>query len=80
MDNRNAILYGGLMVANAVLCQLAIELGAGRVPLPESWQWVVPILSAGLVALTSLLPRIGAERTVEKLTVKREITEDDPRD
>ncbi len=53
------IAYGLLAVANAVLTQLAVELGKGTVPIPASWAWAVPILGAGIVALTMLLPKIG---------------------
>ena len=52
------ILYGALIVLNAVFAQLAVELGAGRVPLPAGLVWLVPIVVAGLTSLTMLLPRL----------------------
>lgn len=45
-----------LAVFGAVMGQFAIELGAGHVPIPEAFQWTVPILNAGLVVLVSFLP------------------------
>lgn len=50
--------YGVLAVVNAVVTQFAVELGAGHVPIAPEWRWVIPIVSAGLVALTALLPRV----------------------
>lgn len=51
--------YIGLMVVSALVGQFTYELGAGRVPIPEAWWWLVPILSAGLIALTGALPKMG---------------------
>lgn len=51
-----------LTCASAVLSQLAIELGRGTVPIPHGWEWVVPLISAALVALTARLPKIGDGR------------------
>jgi hypothetical protein len=45
-----------LAVLGAVVGQFAIELGAGRVPIPATWSWAVPILNAGLVVLVAHLP------------------------
>lgn len=45
-----------LAVLGAVVGQFAIELGAGRVPIPAAWAWAVPILNAGLVVLVAHLP------------------------
>lgn len=50
------VLMVGLAVLGAVLGQFAIELGAGRVPVPASWAWVIPIANAGLVVLVAHLP------------------------
>lgn len=52
-------MYGGLAVLNLALNALSIQLGAGNVPIPSSLDWTVPILSAVLVGVTTLLPRIG---------------------
>jgi len=43
-------------VAGATLGQLAVELGAGRVPVPAELTWLVPIVNAGLVTLVAYLP------------------------
>jgi len=50
------LLMVGLAVFGAVIGQFAIELGAGRVPLPAAYLWLVPILNAGLVVLVAYLP------------------------
>lgn len=65
MNQSNATLigYSTLAILNAILMQFAVELGAGRVPIPDAWRWAVPIASAGLVALTALLPRLRAGDT-----------------
>lgn len=53
--------YVTLAVLAALLTAFAQQLGAGKVPIPSDWQWVVPILSAGVVALAALLPKVGSE-------------------
>lgn len=62
MNQSNAAMlaYSALAILNAILMQFAVELGGGRVPIPDGWRWAVPIASAGLVALTALLPRLRA--------------------
>lgn len=50
--------YGALIVAQAMASQLAIEIGAGRVPVPERWQWMLPVAQAGLMAISLLLPSV----------------------
>ncbi len=45
-----------LAVLGAVVGQFAIELGAGRVPVPAAYLWLVPIVNAGLVVLVAHLP------------------------
>lgn len=50
--------YLGLTVASAVLSQLAYELGRGSIPIPDAWQWTVPLISAALVAITAWLPPV----------------------
>lgn len=40
----------------AVLGQLAVELGAGQVPVPPEVAWLVPIVNAGLVTLVAYVP------------------------
>jgi hypothetical protein len=50
------MLMVGLAVLGAVLGQFAIELGAGRVPVPAGYNWLIPIANAGLVVLVAHLP------------------------
>ena len=50
--------YAGLIVMQAMCSQLAIEIGSGRVPMPERWQWILPVAQAGLMALSLLLPSV----------------------
>ena len=69
MQGKDALMYGGLAVLNAILTQFAVELGKGSVPIPAHWAWVIPILGAGLVTLTMLLPRLGPDRTVRTTEV-----------
>ena len=57
--NRTMAAYGVLVVVNMGLAQFAVELGAGNVPIPMEWRWVVPIAVAMLTATTALLPRLG---------------------
>jgi len=52
----HAVLTVGLAVLGAVLGQVAIELGAGRVPVPAGYAWLIPIANAGLVVLVAHLP------------------------
>jgi len=52
------VSYGTLAVLNLMLTAFAVELGAGRVPIPAEAQWVVPVLVAGLTGATMLLPRL----------------------
>lgn len=54
-------LYGAAIIASYALTAFAIQLGAGRVPISDDWQWVVPILSAVVTGLLTLLPRVGSE-------------------
>jgi hypothetical protein len=54
--------YAAAIVINAMLVVLAQQLGAGAVPIPPAWQWVVPVAVAGITALTALLPRLGEGR------------------
>ena len=60
MTQGHAYGYGFLIVANAVLTQLVIELGRGTLPIPQEWAGIVPVLVAGITALTMLLPKAGS--------------------
>jgi hypothetical protein len=57
----NRLLYAGAVIANLVLSALAIQLGTGRIPIPEGWAWAVPILSAAITGALMFLPRAGSE-------------------
>ena len=61
MRGNHAAAYGFLVVLNAGVTQLAIQLGAGEVPLPPEWRWCVPTLTAILTAAGALLPRLGGD-------------------
>lgn len=54
-------LYALAVIANFVLTAFAIQLGAGKVPIPEASQWTVPLISAAVTAALMFLPRAGAE-------------------
>lgn len=54
-------LYGLAIIANYGLTAFAIQLGAGKVPIPDRWEWAVPILSAVVTATLILLPKGGHE-------------------
>lgn len=56
-----SVQYLLLSVASAVLSQLAVELGRGNVPIPAGYEWTVSLLSAGIVALTARLPKVGRD-------------------
>lgn len=60
MSGKNLALYGALSVLNLMLMAFSQQLGAGNVPIPEAWQWTVPILGAGVIGLTMLLPRLNS--------------------
>ena len=51
-----------IAVFAAVVGQFAVELGAGRVPIPAAYLWVVPIANAGLVTLVAYLPSPASRR------------------
>lgn len=38
-----------------VMQQVAIELGAGHVPIPDEWRWTVPILTALIAGVLAVL-------------------------
>lgn len=57
----NRALYGLVIVASYGLTAFAVQLGAGKVPIPDEWEWVLPILSAVVTATLTLLPRVGNE-------------------
>lgn len=51
------VAYTALAVVNMGLVAFGQQLAAGAVPLPASWAWTVPIISAMVVAATGFLPR-----------------------
>ena len=54
-----------------VLQQFAIELGAGHVPIPDEWRWIVPILGAFIAGvLTAITPYYSQS---EQETGRREV-------
>ena len=54
------VAYGGLAVLNAGLAALAVQLGAGKVPVPVGLEWAAPIAIAMLTTVTVLLPGVDA--------------------
>lgn len=56
------VLQGAAVIASFVLTAFAVELGKGTVPIPEQWQWTVPILNAAITGALIFLPRPGSER------------------
>jgi len=55
---RHALAYVGLIVLGVMLASFGQQLSSGAVPLPREWSWLVPVLMAGILALTTLLPRV----------------------
>lgn len=53
------VAYGALVVINVALGAFYLELGAGNVPIPEEYRWLTPIVSAAIVALCAMLPRLN---------------------
>ena len=60
------ILYGVAVVLSYALTSFGIQLGAGKVPISPDWEWVVPILSAVVTGLLTLLPRVGYEHVAQQ--------------
>lgn len=58
----HGLAYAVLVILNAGLVVFAQQLATGAVPLPQEWQWVVPIAVAMVTALAALLPRVGEPR------------------
>lgn len=58
---RSRVLYAVGVIANFALTAFAVQLGAGKIPIPEAWSWVVPILAAIVTGAMMFLPRVGSE-------------------
>ena len=54
-------IYAALVVMNLVIGAVILEVGKGTVPIPEAYQWTVPIILAALNGVSLFLPRIGSE-------------------
>lgn len=69
MSNPTAsrILYAAAIVVSYALTAFAIQLGAGKVPISDDWQWVVPIVSAVVTGMLTLLPRAGSEGLAQQV-------------
>lgn len=59
--------YALAIVLSYGLTAFAIQLGAGKVPIPEAWQWTVPIIGALITASLMLLPRPGAVNLAQQV-------------
>lgn len=62
-------LYALAVIANFVLTSFAIQLGAGRVPIPEAWEWITPLISAAVTGALMFLPRAGAEHIAQQVDI-----------
>lgn len=78
MRATHTVSYIGLAVLAAMLTVFNIELAQGLVPIPPDWQWVAPIISAGIVAVTVFLPRAGTSSTEVTVTRSSTATPDTP--
>lgn len=78
MSQKHILSYALLIVGAAMIGQFAVELGAGRVPIPDSWSWCVPILLAGLQALGAFLPRPGQMDVTRVTTTVEKPSEEEP--
>jgi hypothetical protein len=58
VTNRHALAYVGIILATVLLGSFGQQLAAGLVPIPKEWSWLTPVLLAGIVSLTTLLPRV----------------------
>jgi hypothetical protein len=55
-DNTRAAIGGAIaLVISYTLQQLAVELGAGQVPIPDAWHWTVPIMGALISGVVAVL-------------------------
>lgn len=61
------VTYAFLAILNIIIGQTLIEIGKGTVPFPDSMAWSIPIIVAGLNAITWFLPRIGSERIAQRV-------------
>ncbi len=78
METKHLIAYAALIVASSMVGQFAIELGAGAVPIPTGWEWLVPIILAGLQALGAFLPRPGQMDVTRVTTTVEKPAEEHP--
>lgn len=56
MQPTRPTLMVAVAVVGAVVGQFAVELGAGKAPIPAGWEWTAPIPIAGLVTVVAYLP------------------------
>ncbi len=56
---KTRLIYGGLAVLSMMLTALYGEIMAGHVAFPDGWAFLAPVISAGLVGATALLPRVS---------------------
>jgi len=54
-----------------VMQQVAIELGAGHIPIPDEWRWTVPILTALCAGVLAVLTPYYS--MAEQATGRREV-------
>lgn len=56
-----SLIYTLLGVLAAIITAFGVELGKGNVPLPPDYAWLVPILSAAIVAVTAAIRKVTGE-------------------
>lgn len=49
--------YGLAILANGMLPVLLGQMERGELPIPATWAWVVPLLTAGITGLMAFLPQ-----------------------
>lgn len=54
-------IYMLLGILAAVIAAFGVELGNGNVPIPPDQAWLVPILSAAIVAVTAAIRKVTGE-------------------
>lgn len=58
---KHALAYGALIILNVMLVELVNQFNQGNIPIPAEYRWVAAVIAAGIVALTSLLPRLPVQ-------------------
>jgi hypothetical protein len=76
----NRVLQASAVILSFVLTAFAIELGKGTVPIPDQYQWLVPIINAAVTGALIFLPRPGSEmlaRQVDHFRTEHQLSRSD---